>query len=137
MMITVFTPTYNRGYIISNLYDSLKRQTVKTFEWIVIDDGSTDHTEKLFQNFLKEKNDFSITYKKVPNGGKHRAINKGVSLAKGDLFFIVDSVTGEKIPGIDLIARVLQRRVIAVGQDHVALGLEALQIVDDLAVEKL
>lgn len=91
MMITVFTPTYNRGYIISNLYESLTRQTVKNFEWIVIDDGSTDHTEKLFQNFLKEKNDFSITYKKVPNGGKHRAINKGVSLAKGDLFFIVDS----------------------------------------------
>ena len=46
-MITVFTSTYNRGYIIENLYQSLKRQTSKDFEWIVIDDGSTDNTESL------------------------------------------------------------------------------------------
>lgn len=91
MMITVFTPTYNRGYIIPNLYKSLQRQTNNNFEWLVIDDGSTDNTAELFDKYIKEANDFKITYQKVPNGGKHRAINKGVHLASGDLFFIVDS----------------------------------------------
>ena len=45
IQVTVFTPTYNRGYIIGNLYESLKKQQCKKFEWIVIDDGSTDHTK--------------------------------------------------------------------------------------------
>ena len=40
--ITLFTPTYNRGYIISRLYESIKRQTFRDFEWIIFDDGSTD-----------------------------------------------------------------------------------------------
>lgn len=91
MKITVFTPTYNRGYIIENLYRSLQRQSFKDFEWVVIDDGSTDDTEEKFKEFLKDDNFFSIVYRKTENGGKHRAINKGVALAKGQLFFIVDS----------------------------------------------
>lgn len=91
MKITVFTPTYNRGYIIDSLYLSLRRQTYKDFEWIVIDDGSVDDTQEKFELYRKESNDFSIIYQKVENGGKHRAINKGVNLAKGELFFIVDS----------------------------------------------
>lgn len=91
MQITVFTPTYNRGYIIENLYHSLQRQTYQDFEWLVIDDGSTDNTEQLFEQWQKENNFFQIIYKKVDNGGKHRAINKGIKLARGELFFIVDS----------------------------------------------
>ncbi len=91
MRITVFTPAYNRGYIIENLYRSLQRQTFHDFEWIVIDDGSTDNTEELFEKWTKEDNFFPIIYKKIQNGGKHRAINKGVKLANGELFFIVDS----------------------------------------------
>lgn len=89
--LTVFTPTYNRGYIIGKLYESLKSQTKKDFEWIVIDDGSTDNTELLFQNWIKEENEFKITYLKKKNGGKHRAINDALEIAKGELFFIVDS----------------------------------------------
>lgn len=91
MYITVFTPTYNRGYRIENLYRSLQRQTNKNFEWIVIDDGSKDNTKQLFDKWVKEENNFNIRYYKVKNGGKHRAINRGVELAKGKLFFIVDS----------------------------------------------
>jgi glycosyltransferase involved in cell wall biosynthesis len=90
-MITIFTPTYNRAYRIGKLYDSLKRQTSKDFEWIVINDGSTDNTNELFESWLKEKNEFPIIYKEVPNGGKHRAINKAVQMAASDAFFIVDS----------------------------------------------
>lgn len=91
MYITVFTPTYNRGYIIEQLYHSLQRQTYQDFEWIVIDDGSTDDTERKFQIFENDNNHFPITYKKVKNGGKHRAINLGVKMAQGEMFFIVDS----------------------------------------------
>ncbi len=88
---TVFTPAYNRGYIINKLYDSLKKQTFKDFEWVVVDDGSKDNTEELFEKWQNEDNFFKITYIKVKNGGKHRAINKGLDLANGKMFFIVDS----------------------------------------------
>ena len=91
MKITVFTPTYNRAYIIEKLYHSLQRQTFKDFEWIVVDDGSEDETEDLFKKIQKDKNLFEIRYIKQKNGGKHRAINKGIEIAKGELFFIVDS----------------------------------------------
>lgn len=91
MRITVFTPTYNRGYIIKKLYRSLQRQTFRDFEWIVIDDGSTDNTQELFEGFMMESNDFPIRYEKVENGGKHRAINRGVKMAQGEMFYIVDS----------------------------------------------
>lgn len=91
MRITVFTPAYNRGYIIENLYHSLQRQSFTDFEWIVVDDGSTDHTEELFARITREANPFPIRYVRTANGGKHRAINLGVSLASGELFFIVDS----------------------------------------------
>lgn len=90
-MVTVFTPTYNRVKLIDRLYKSLLKQTLYDFEWIVVDDGSTDGTEEYFDNLLKTDNPFLIIYEKTINGGKHRAVNKGVSLAKGELFFIVDS----------------------------------------------
>lgn len=89
-MITIFTPTYNRAYILPNLYESLKRQTSFDFEWLVVDDGSVDNTEELLKEWMSEPS-FSIRYIKQENGGKHRAINRGVKEAKGELFFIVDS----------------------------------------------
>lgn len=90
--ITVFTATYNRGYIIQNLYDSLKAQTDKDFEWLVIDDSSQDNTKALFQIWCNEDSGFPIRYIKLEkNGGKQRAINQAVRLAKGEFFFIVDS----------------------------------------------
>ena len=88
--ITIFTPTYNRDYIIINLYKSLLIQTLKDFEWLIIDDGSTDNTELLVSSFIKD-NKINIRYIKQQNGGKHRAINKALEEAKGELFFIVDS----------------------------------------------
>ena len=90
MLVTVFTPTYNRAYILSHLYHSLLHQTNINFEWLIVDDGSTDATEDLITSFIGEDK-IQIRYYKQQNGGKHRAINYGVSLAQGELFFIVDS----------------------------------------------
>lgn len=89
--ITVFTPTYNRAYIIETLYRSLQRQTYRDFEWLVVDDGSADNTRELFESWQQEGNDFSIRYFKQENGGKCRAINRGLEMAQGELFFTVDS----------------------------------------------
>ena len=89
--ITVFTPTYNRAYIIEELYRSLQRQTYSNFEWVVVDDGSTDNTQSIFKQWEKENNVFPIRYVYQENGGKCRAINRGLQLAEGELFFTVDS----------------------------------------------
>lgn len=91
MKVTVFTPTYNRGYIIETLYRSLRRQTCKDFEWLVIDDGSSDDTEERLSVWMEEETEFPIRYYKQPNGGKCRAINRGLDLAQGELFFTMDS----------------------------------------------
>lgn len=89
-MITIFTPTYNRANTISRTFESLQAQFDKDFEWIVVDDGSVDNTIKLLHE-LKEKADFPMRIFCQKNSGKHVAINLGVQLAKGDIFFIVDS----------------------------------------------
>lgn len=89
-MITVFTPTYNRAYIIKNVYDSLLKQTYKNFEWLVIDDGSIDNTEELINSFIMEKK-IKIRYFKKNNGGQHSALNMAIEKAQGELFMIVDS----------------------------------------------
>lgn len=88
--ITVFTPTFNRGYLMNKLFHSLNSQTNKHFEWLIVDDGSIDQTGELVETF-KEQADFEIRYFYQQNGGKHRAINHGLDLARGELFFIVDS----------------------------------------------
>ncbi|MGI9652424.1 glycosyltransferase family A protein [Chryseobacterium sp. RLHN22] len=87
---TVFTPTYNRAYIIENLYKSLILQSYTNFEWLIVDDGSIDNTEELISSFIKEGK-IKIRYYKQENQGKHIAINSGLKEAKGDWFFTVDS----------------------------------------------
>ncbi len=90
MLITVFTPTYNRAHLLPRLYESLKAQSFHDFEWLIVDDGSSDDTETVVNGFLKD-GILNIRYIYQPNGGKHRAINRGVSDAMGELFFIADS----------------------------------------------
>lgn len=91
MYFTVFTPTYNRMNVLKRLYESLKKQTFQDFEWIVVDDGSTDDTQKIMNDILQDNKSFKIVYEKKENGGKHTAINRGIELAQGEFFFIVDS----------------------------------------------
>ena len=88
--ITIFTPAYNRAHLLQRLYDSLLIQTYKNFEWLIVDDGSTDNTKQIVDKFIEE-NKLQIKYIYKDNGGKHTAINTGVQQAKFDLFLIVDS----------------------------------------------
>lgn len=88
--ITIFTPTYNRGYILSRCYDSLCNQTNKEFQWLIVDDGSTDNTEVIVNSWIKESK-ISIKYIKQSNGGKHVAHNTAVNACGTEIFVCVDS----------------------------------------------
>lgn len=88
--ITVFTPTYNRAYILPQLYKSLCRQSNQNFIWLIVDDGSKDETESLVRQWINDNN-ISISYFKQKNGGKQRAHNLGVSKCVTELFLCVDS----------------------------------------------
>lgn len=90
MFLSIITPTYNRGYTLGRLYKSLLSQSDHDFEWIVVNDGSTDNTEKLIQEF-QSQDKIKIRYYFQPNGGKQRAHNKGVEEAEGELSVCVDS----------------------------------------------
>lgn len=90
MLVTVTTPTYNRAGLLPRLYQSLCRQTCADFEWLVVDDGSTDDTGQVVENFMTEGK-IAIRYFSKPNGGKHTAVNMAAREARGELLFIADS----------------------------------------------
>src|SRR5690606_3161691 len=87
---SIITPTYNRAKIILNLYNSLVKQTLNNFEWIVINDGSIDNTNEIIKSFASE-NKFKIKLIKQENLGKHIAVNKGLKKARGKYVVIVDA----------------------------------------------
>lgn len=90
MIFSVFTATFNRKDLLLKLYESLIKQDFKDFEWLIIDDGSTDGTNEVVSKLINDGK-LSIKYHYKVNGGKHTAINEGVKMAQGALFIIVDS----------------------------------------------
>ncbi len=88
--ITIFTPTYNRAYILGQAYKSLLEQTNKEFIWLIIDDGSTDNTQQLVSEWQKE-NKIDIKYIKQENQGKHIAHNTAVENCNTEFLLILDS----------------------------------------------
>lgn len=90
MKFTVFTPTFNRKELLEKLYKSLQKQTFKDFEWLIVDDGSTDGTKEKVEEFLSEKK-LEIKYYFKENGGKQRAYNFATEKANGELFICLDS----------------------------------------------
>lgn len=90
MIVTVLTPTFNRGGSLNNLYQSLQKQTIKEFEWLLVDDGSTDDTKNIAEE-MRKKAEFPMRYIYKENGGKHTALNVGVKQITSELTFIVDS----------------------------------------------
>lgn len=103
-MITILTPTYNRAHTLLKLYNSLVNQTNKGFEWLVIDDGSTDETKKLIEQ-LKEDGSIDIRYFKKNNEGKHSALNIGFREAKFEWILIVDSDDWLKPNMVDFLVK--------------------------------
>ncbi|WP_297432225.1 glycosyltransferase family A protein [uncultured Cetobacterium sp.] len=92
MKVSIVTATYNRGEKLAVLYESLKKQKLDLYKWIIIDDGSTDNTEKIIKE-LKKENKVEIYYYKKVNGGKHTAINFCLDncVELTELIFFVDS----------------------------------------------
>lgn len=90
VIVSVVTPTYNREKKLPDLYNSLVAQVDQRFEWIVIDDGSTDKTERLIEEFRRE-NKLKITYCKKENHGKHTALNVSHKYINGVYVVVVDS----------------------------------------------
>ena len=87
--VSIVTPTYNRGYLLHKCFDSLLAQTDRDFEWIIVDDGSSDDTETVVRGF--EPADFPIIYIKKENGGKHTALNASHPHIHGKYVLILDS----------------------------------------------
>ncbi|WP_138752517.1 glycosyltransferase family 2 protein [Paenibacillus sinopodophylli] len=88
--LTVFTPTYNRAYCLHQVYESLRRQTCKDFEWLIIDDGSSDDTEALVAGWAATQ-ELSITYVYQHNQGMHGAHNTAYEHIETELNVCIDS----------------------------------------------
>lgn len=89
--LTVFTPTYNRAYVLKQCYDSLCRQTCKDFVWLIIDDGSSDNTKEIVEKWMANDNGFEIRYVYKKNGGMHTGHNKAYELIDTELNVCIDS----------------------------------------------
>ena len=87
--VTILTPAYNRANLLPRLYESLCNQTSKDFQWLIIDDGSTDNTKAVVDAF--DTNRVNIEYHVKMNGGKHTALNYSHPYIKGEVVCIVDS----------------------------------------------
>lgn len=89
-LITILTPTYNRAHTLPRLAASLEAQTFREFEWLVVDDGSTDDSQGVLSS-LAISATFPLRMIGTANGGKHRALNRGIPEARGEWVYIVDS----------------------------------------------
>ena len=89
-ILTIFTPTFNRAYILQQCYESLERQTCKDFLWLIIDDGSTDKTQELVWKWKLEGN-VRIRYFYQENQGMHGAHNTAYELIETELNVCIDS----------------------------------------------
>jgi len=115
--LTIFTPTYNRAYILPQLYESLVHQTNNSFVWLIVDDGSTDNTKELVDVWIKEGK-IEIVYHAQLNQGKHIAHNQGVRLCETPLFFCVDSDDYLSQDAVSSIVEIFKEE-----QDNSVLGL--------------
>jgi len=89
-VFTIFTATFNRAGTLTRVYEGLCSQTYRDFEWLIIDDGSTDATGEMVSRWRGEAT-FSIRYYWQENRGKHVAHNVALEKAQGEFFIVLDS----------------------------------------------
>ncbi|WP_395719458.1 glycosyltransferase family 2 protein [Prosthecobacter sp.] len=89
-LFTVYTPTYNRAHTLHRVFESLQAQTFRDFEWLVIDDGSTDGTAELMARYQAEAG-FSVRYLQEPHRGAHHAHNLSLRESRGTFWIKLDS----------------------------------------------
>ena len=88
--LSVVTPTHNRAHTLSRVWESLVRQKSVNFEWIVIDDGSTDDTRQMVGRW-QATSQFPVVYQRIPHSGRNAAVNVSKSLGSGEFVTIMDS----------------------------------------------
>lgn len=114
--LTVFTPAYNRADLLPRCFESMKRQTNKEFIWMVIDDGSTDHTRELVQQWMSQPLDFQVLYYHKENGGLHTAYNEAIAHIETELCVCIDSDDFMPDDGVEKILKYWDEK----GSDRVA-----------------
>jgi glycosyltransferase involved in cell wall biosynthesis len=90
-ILTIFTPAYNRAHTLPRTYESLLRQNCKDFVWLIVDDGSSDHTAELVRQWQAADNGFEIRYVYKKNGGMHTAHNTAYEHIDTELNVCIDS----------------------------------------------
>ena len=88
--ITVLTPVFNRRIELKRCMDSVKKQTFRNFEYIIVNDGSTENIDGLVNEFMSTVS-FPVMYIKKDNGGVHTARNLGIQYARGEMLAMIDS----------------------------------------------
>lgn len=119
--LTVFTPTFNRAHTLPRLYESLCSQTNKDFEWLVVDDGSTDGTQGLVQSYI-EANVIPVRYIHKENGGLYTGYNTAYAVIDTDLNVCIDSDDAMPADAVEIILRTWKEK----GDDRYAglIGLD-------------
>ena len=91
ILLTIFTPAYNRAHTLRRTYESLLSQCCKDFIWLVVDDGSQDNTAELVCQWQAQDNGFEIRYVYKENGGMHTAHNTAYENIDTELNVCIDS----------------------------------------------
>ncbi len=104
--LTVFTPAYNRAHTLPRTYESLCRQSRKDFVWLIVDDGSTDNTAELVQDWQSRDNGFEIEYIRKENGGMHTAHNTAYANIRTELNVCIDS---DDMLALDAVEKILSK----------------------------
>lgn len=90
--LTLLTPVYNRATFMPRLYDSMKKQTIHNFQWLVVDDGSSDDIKSTMDTIMDQnESNIDIAFVQKQNGGKHSALNFAHDYIKGQFVLVVDS----------------------------------------------
>lgn len=87
--VSVVVPVYNAEEYLNRCVDSLLKQTLKEIEIILVDDGSTDSSSQICDEYAKNNSNIKVLH--LENGGPARARNKGIEIATGEYIGFADS----------------------------------------------